>query len=63
MPFLKTIFHLLFHQCENCGKNLILQDIYFKDKFLRPRYAIEITDKGRVFVREGIQSYSIFISL
>ena len=56
-PNCKTIFHLLFDQCENCGKKLILQDIYFKDKRLRPRYAIEITDKGRSFVKEWVQSY------
>ena len=56
-PNCKTIFRLLYHQCENCGKKLILQNIYFKDKRLRPRYAIEITDKGRNFVKEWVQSY------
>ncbi|KKK59562.1 hypothetical protein LCGC14_3033150 [marine sediment metagenome] len=56
-PNCKTIFRRLHHQCENCGKKLILQDIYFKDKRSRPRYAIEITDKGRVFVREWVHSY------
>jgi len=56
-PNCTASFHLLFDRCENCGNKLILQNVYFKDKRLRPRYAIEITDKGKLFVREWIQSY------
>lgn len=56
-PNCKTDFKFLPHQCEKCGYKLILQDVSFRDKRLRPRYVIEITVKGIDFVKELIKSY------
>ena len=52
-----TSFYFLPDICENCGHIFILQKENFKDKRARPRFAIEITDKGRVFVNELINGY------
>jgi hypothetical protein len=54
-PSCKTFFNLLPHFCEKCGHKFIQQKIFFNDKRSRPRYAIEITDKGRLYVKEIIK--------
>jgi predicted transcriptional regulator len=56
-PTCSTAFNYLPNYCKNCGYKIIKQIISFKDKRLRPRYAIEITEKGREFVNELITSY------
>jgi hypothetical protein len=50
-------FYFLPDKCENCGHIFILQKENFQDKRLRPRYAIEITEKGKIFVNELINAY------
>jgi hypothetical protein len=52
-----TFFNFLPHQCAKCGHKFIQQKITFKDKRLRPRYAIKITDTGRLYIKEIIESY------
>ena len=56
-PHCGTSFNFLPDICENCGHIFILQKENFKDKRVRPRYAIEITDKGKIFVNELINGY------
>jgi len=56
-PRCYTSFSLLPNTCENCGYAFILQKISFEDNRLRPRYAIEITDKGVEFIKELIEAY------
>ncbi len=56
-PHCGTPFYYLPDFCENCGHVLILQKKKFKDKRFRPRYAIEITDEGKSYVIELINSY------
>jgi len=56
-PRCHTSFNLLPNTCENCGHIFILQKISFEDNRLRPRYAIEITEKGIEFVKELIETY------
>ena len=50
-------FNFLPDKCENCDHVIILQKIPYKDKRLRPRYAIEITAKGKKFVNGLINAY------
>ncbi|MFX0024501.1 MAG: hypothetical protein ACFE9S_19460 [Candidatus Hermodarchaeota archaeon] len=56
-PTCSTAFNYLPNYCKNCGYKIIKQIISFKDKRLRPRYAIEITEKGKEFVNELIIAY------
>ena len=56
-PQCGTPFHYLPDVCEKCGYIFILQKIKFKDKRFRPRYAIEITEEGKSYVNELINSY------
>jgi predicted amidophosphoribosyltransferase len=55
-------FKFLPNYCKNCGYKLIKQKIDFNDNRFRPRYIIEITDKGISFVKELIRSYSFINS-
>lgn len=56
-PQCTTPFYYLPDMCENCGYIFIRQKIYFKDKRYRPRFAIEITDRGKSFVNSLIKRY------
>ncbi len=56
-PQCGTSFNFLPDFCESCGYKLLLQKINFKDKRLRPRYAIDITEKGKKSVNELIYAY------
>jgi len=50
-------FYFLPNMCKNCGYRFILQKVTFKDKRVRPRYAIDITENGKKFVNELIDAY------
>ncbi len=56
-PKCYTSLNFLPDACENCGHIFILQKISFVDNRLRPRYAIEITNKGVEFLKELIEAY------
>ncbi|MFX0040938.1 MAG: hypothetical protein ACFFCY_15900 [Promethearchaeota archaeon] len=56
-PACGITFNYLPNQCENCGYWLIKQKVSFTDNRLRPRYAIELTDKGKNFIHDVINSY------
>ena len=56
-PHCRASFNFLPNICENCGHIFILQKVNYKDKRFRPRFAIEITDKGKDFVNELINTY------
>ncbi len=45
------------NKCEKCDYVVFSQEFDFKDKRLRPRYAIKITDKGIAYVKELIKEY------
>lgn len=56
-PHCGVSFNYLPNECENCGHVFILQEVDFKDKRSRPNFEIKITDKGKHFVIELINSY------
>ncbi|MFX1305154.1 MAG: hypothetical protein ACFFBV_13030 [Promethearchaeota archaeon] len=56
-PACDTSFNFLPNYCRNCGYKFIKQKVTFNDNRQRPRYAIEITDKGKSYVKELIESY------
>lgn len=53
-----TSYNLLPDICDQCGHIFILQKMKFKDNRLRPRFAIELTDKGKFYINELINAYS-----
>lgn len=61
-PKCKTKFIYLPEACPNCGKKLILQKITFKGQKYRPRFSIEITEKGKKYVSDLIKSYNAISS-
>ena len=50
-------FNFLPNECENCGHIFISQKVNFKDNRSRPNFEIKITDKGKDFVNELINTY------
>ena len=56
-PACETPFINLAIQCDKCGHQLILQPVSFKDKRSRPRFAIEITKKGRLYLKETMRAF------
>jgi len=51
-------FSSLPNACKDCGHLIILQKIYFKDRRLRPRSAIEITNLGKKLIYELIDEFN-----
>ena len=50
-------FNSLPNTCKDCGHLFILQKVYFKDRRLRPRSAIEITNLGKKIIYELINEF------
>ena len=50
-------FNSLPNACKDCGHLFILQKVSFKDKRLRPRSAIEITNSGKKIICELIVEF------
>ena len=44
--------------CKDCGHQFILQKVSFKDRRLRPRSAIEITNSGKKIINELINEFN-----
>ena len=51
-------FNSLPNVCKDCGHLFILQKVSFKDKRLRPRSAIEITNLGKKIIWELINEFN-----
>jgi hypothetical protein len=56
-PQCGTPFYYLPNVCETCGYIFIRQKLQFQDKRFRPRFAIEITNKGKSFVNNLMEGY------
>jgi hypothetical protein len=56
-PKCGTLLRFNSNTCEMCAHKLFSKGFDFKDKRARPRYAIQITDKGREYVKLLISEF------